>query len=175
MIRFWRKGMLRMTTRTTVKENMAGKKKTEGVAQTATKEDVPANELENEAKTETAPVKRARTSAAKTVAKRTAAKIATRAKSVAVQEGATESAVLKAAARESSGGARATVVKKLLKNIEEKLSGEDVKASLGDYIRLVQLHKELDEEAPRQIKVTWVEPGTKTTGKRSGKGSESGE
>jgi acid stress-induced BolA-like protein IbaG/YrbA len=52
----------------------------------------------------------------------------------------------------------ATVVKKILKKVEQKLSADDVKASLGDYIRLVQLHKELDEEAPREIKVTWVEP-----------------
>ena len=42
--------------------------------------------------------------------------------------------------------------------MERKLGGEDVKASLGDYIRLMQLHKELDEDAPREIKVTWVEP-----------------
>jgi hypothetical protein len=57
-------------------------------------------------------------------------------------------------------GAReqAEVVKKLLKKMEQKLSREDMKASLGDFIRLMQLHKELDEEAPREIKVTWVEP-----------------
>jgi len=55
-------------------------------------------------------------------------------------------------------------VEKLLKKVEQKLSGQDVKASLGDYIRLVQLHKELDEETPREIKVTWVEPeGTERT------------
>ena len=54
--------------------------------------------------------------------------------------------------------AQAEVVQKLLKKVEQKLSGDDVKASLGDYIRLVQLHKELDEETPREIKVTWVEP-----------------
>jgi hypothetical protein len=48
-----------------------------------------------------------------------------------------------------------TVIRKLLKRVEQKLSGKDVKASLGDYIRLVQLEKELDEETPREIKVTW--------------------
>jgi len=41
--------------------------------------------------------------------------------------------------------------------VEEKLSRKDAKASLGDYIRLVQLQKELDDEAPREIKVTWVD------------------
>jgi hypothetical protein len=56
-------------------------------------------------------------------------------------------------------GGRAEVVKRLLKNVEKKLSGKEVKATLGDYIKLVQLQKELDEEQqPKEIKVTWVEP-----------------
>lgn len=49
-------------------------------------------------------------------------------------------------------------IAKLLQRLEEKLAGETPKASLGDFIRLVQLEKELaDEETPREIKVTWVE------------------
>jgi hypothetical protein len=51
----------------------------------------------------------------------------------------------------------AGIVKKLLEKVEKKLSEDEVKATLGDYIRLVQLHKELEEEQPREIKVTWVE------------------
>jgi hypothetical protein len=62
---------------------------------------------------------------------------------------------------------QAGVVKKLLKKVEQKLSGDEVKASLGDYIRLVQLQKELEEEQPKEIKVTWVEP--EETGSDSGK------
>jgi hypothetical protein len=57
---------------------------------------------------------------------------------------------------------RAAVVKKLLKKLEAQMGGGEMKASLGDYIRLVQLHKELDEESPREIKVTWVEPAEST-------------
>jgi len=42
--------------------------------------------------------------------------------------------------------------------MEKKLSGKEVKATLGDYIKLIQLQKELDdEEQPKEIKVTWVE------------------
>ena len=55
---------------------------------------------------------------------------------------------------------QAAVVKKLLKNVEKKLGGEDVKATLGDYIRLVQLQQELEEDEPRDIKVSWVEPAS---------------
>ncbi len=55
-------------------------------------------------------------------------------------------------------GGRAGVVKRLLKDMEKKLSGKEVKATLGDYIKLIQLQKELDdEEQPKEIKVTWVE------------------
>ena len=53
---------------------------------------------------------------------------------------------------------QAAVVKKLLKNVEKKLGGEDVKATLGDYIRLVQLQQELEAEKPKDITVTWVAP-----------------
>ena len=55
-------------------------------------------------------------------------------------------------------GGRAGVLKKLLKAVEKKLTEKEVKATLGDYIKLVQLQKELDEEQqPKEIKVTWVE------------------
>ena len=53
---------------------------------------------------------------------------------------------------------QAAIVEKLLKNVEKKLGGEDVKATLGDYIRLVQLQQELEEDEPKDIQVTWVEP-----------------
>ena len=53
---------------------------------------------------------------------------------------------------------QAAVVDKLLKNVEKKLAGKDVKATLGDYIKLVQLQTELEEEELKDIKVTWVEP-----------------
>lgn|GEM_PF-6985978 len=60
--------------------------------------------------------------------------------------------------REQKKKTQAAVVQKLLKNVEKKLGGEDVKATLGDYIRLVQLQQELEEEEPKDIKVTWVDP-----------------
>ena len=54
-------------------------------------------------------------------------------------------------------------MKQLLEKMEAKLGGRSAKASLGDYIRLLQLHRELEEEEATDIKVTWVEPeGTKS-------------
>lgn len=55
---------------------------------------------------------------------------------------------------------KSKVVGTLLRKVEQKLS-KDVKASLGDYIRLLQLHKELEEDEPRDITVTWIEPNGK--------------
>ena len=49
----------------------------------------------------------------------------------------------------------------LLKNVEKKLTGKEVKATLGDYIKLVQFQKELEDEHPKEIKVTWVDPEKK--------------
>ena len=54
--------------------------------------------------------------------------------------------------------ARAEAVAKILQNVEEKMTGKDVKATLGDYIRLVQLQKEMVEETPSEITVRWVDP-----------------
>lgn len=47
---------------------------------------------------------------------------------------------------------------KLLAVIEAKLVSGEYKASIGDFIRLLQLRKELEDERPREITITWVEP-----------------
>jgi len=75
----------------------------------------------------------------------------------AVEEGVTEEP------KSATGGeaSRAKTVKNLLAKVEQKITEEPIKATLAEYIRLVQLHKELDEEEPKEIRVTWVEPETK--------------
>lgn len=64
----------------------------------------------------------------------------------------------KAPAKPAAKRSKAEVVQKILERMEDKLSHDDVKATLGDYIRLVQLEKELEDDEPREIKVTWIEP-----------------
>ena len=61
-------------------------------------------------------------------------------------------------AKTEANGGRAAVIKGVLEKMEKQMTDDGMKATMGDYIRLVQLHKELDEESPREIKVTWVEP-----------------
>ena len=58
---------------------------------------------------------------------------------------------------------QARVVKKIRERVEQKLSESDAKVTLGDYIRLVQLEKELEDDEPKEIKVTWVNPDQTTS------------
>jgi hypothetical protein len=55
---------------------------------------------------------------------------------------------------------RLRLVDELLGKIEEKLSKGPEKVTLADYIRLVQLKKEMEEDEPREIRVGWVENET---------------
>jgi hypothetical protein len=65
----------------------------------------------------------------------------------------------------TDAGGQAQAVKTMLTKIETKMNGDKMKATLGDYIRLVQLHKELDDESPKEIRVTWIEPAEKGSAK----------
>lgn len=57
-------------------------------------------------------------------------------------------------------------IHKLLADIESRFESESGKASVADYIRLLQLERELEEEEPpREIKVTWVETKRSSNGK----------
>jgi len=49
-------------------------------------------------------------------------------------------------------------VDQMIEGFKKKLEKEHPKMSVGDFIRLVQLRGELGEDAPREIRVTWVEP-----------------
>ena len=56
------------------------------------------------------------------------------------------------------GSKRAELVDRAIESIEQKLGSSDVKATFADFIRLLQLQKELQTDEPREIKVTWVDP-----------------
>lgn len=52
---------------------------------------------------------------------------------------------------------KATLIRMALQNFGEKLEANEVKTSVGDFIRLLELEKEIKSQQPREIKVTWVE------------------
>src|SRR5579871_4119451 len=59
-------------------------------------------------------------------------------------------------------------ISKLVSVLEKKLTEETLKPSLADFIRLVQLERELKEDEPaKKIKVTWVEPQKKSSSAKS--------
>ena len=60
-------------------------------------------------------------------------------------------------AREQSDASRADLVDKAIHSIEEKLGSSEVKATFADFIRLLQLQKELQIDRPHEIKVTWID------------------
>ncbi len=52
---------------------------------------------------------------------------------------------------------QAAIIATIRRNVEIKLK-KDAKATLGDYIRLIQLQKDLEDEEIQELRVTWVEP-----------------
>ena len=54
------------------------------------------------------------------------------------------------------------VLTRAIAKFEERITESDFSPSVGDYIKLVQMKKELEEatDEAKEIKVTWVEPAT---------------
>ena len=50
------------------------------------------------------------------------------------------------------------VLTSVVTKMKGKITADEFKPSLADFLRLVQLEKEIGEEEPKEIKVTWVEP-----------------
>ena len=46
----------------------------------------------------------------------------------------------------------------LITRIEEKLAKGDLRATVGDYIRLLQLEKELTVQEAKEVRLKWKEP-----------------
>jgi hypothetical protein len=68
--------------------------------------------------------------------------------------------------REAESGARPVrskqrrLISRLIRTLGKKLAEEskEAKVSVGDYIRLLQLQKDLEADEPKEIHVRWVEP-----------------
>ena len=48
-------------------------------------------------------------------------------------------------------------IQDLLAKVEKKLKGDDIKFTVGDFLRLLQAQQEFDRETPRDIEVTWID------------------
>jgi hypothetical protein len=49
---------------------------------------------------------------------------------------------------------------KAIVGIEDRFKAKDFKPTRGDYLKLLQMEIELEQEEVKEIKVTWVEPTT---------------
>lgn len=52
---------------------------------------------------------------------------------------------------------KAKLIEMAIRKMEKKLASDEVKASIGDFIRLLQLQKDYYGDQPRQVTVTWIE------------------
>jgi hypothetical protein len=52
------------------------------------------------------------------------------------------------------------LVEEAIEGIERRLSDEKSPPTIGDYLKVMQLQKEIEDEVPKEIRVTWVEPET---------------
>lgn len=72
--------------------------------------------------------------------------------------------------RKRKPGQRGTAGKKLIERlvgeailgIEKRLCDTKSPPSIGDYLKVMQLQKEIEDEAPKEIRITWVEPPEQT-------------
>lgn len=53
---------------------------------------------------------------------------------------------------------KADLIGAIIHKIENQLKDGNVKATVADYIRLLQLQKEYYGDEPRQVVVRWIEP-----------------
>jgi hypothetical protein len=67
----------------------------------------------------------------------------------------------KHARKTKRGKNKKALVKQAIRQIGEKIESNELKPTVGDFIRLLQLEKELLEETPKEIKVSWIEPEEK--------------
>ena len=80
-----------------------------------------------------------------------------RAKAPAKTKRAETVAEVEADKKPTRSSSKSSLVKKLLNAAERKVTADDVKSTISDVIRLLQLQKELELEEPREIKVQWIE------------------
>jgi hypothetical protein len=60
--------------------------------------------------------------------------------------------------QEEESPGKAQSVKEAIRLFEQKMRDGEMKPTVGEYIRLLELEKALDVEEIKEIKVTWVEP-----------------
>ena len=57
---------------------------------------------------------------------------------------------------------KADVIREAIKIFEEKFKSANIKITASEYIRLLELHQQISDEKPREIRIKWVQPSETT-------------
>jgi hypothetical protein len=57
---------------------------------------------------------------------------------------------------------KADVIREAIKIFEEKFKSANIKITASEYIRLLELQQQMNEEKPREIRIKWVQPSETT-------------
>jgi len=57
---------------------------------------------------------------------------------------------------------KADVIREAIKIFEDKFKSANIKITASEYIRLLELHQQISDEKPREIRIKWVQPSETT-------------
>jgi hypothetical protein len=60
--------------------------------------------------------------------------------------------------RDSERARVSETLDRAIKSVEERIQANDFKPTIAEFLKLVQLSKELAQDDVKEIRVTWVEP-----------------
>jgi len=60
-------------------------------------------------------------------------------------------------ARRRKGIPDARVIEEIMEKAAEHLTNDEYSVSVAEYLRLMQMKREIEEEQPEEVRVTWVE------------------
>ena len=60
----------------------------------------------------------------------------------------------------------ANLLESVIGGIEKRIEEKDLKPTMAEYLKLLQMEQEFEQESPKEIKVTWVEPATISSGEK---------
>ena len=55
---------------------------------------------------------------------------------------------------------------KAMETLESKIQNKELKPTVGDYLKLLQIEQEFEQDTPKEIRVTWVEPPPTSSGEK---------
>jgi hypothetical protein len=60
----------------------------------------------------------------------------------------------------------ANLLESVIGDIEKRIQEKDLRPTVTEYLKLLQMEQDLEQESPREIKVTWVELATISNGEK---------